>query len=77
MKRVEVFIGGVTYKSIGEAARAHGVIPSTAYSRIARGWGVIAAVTTFIQCRTGTLHAAMHADRVRAYNRKHKVQIAA
>ena len=46
MARVEIIIDGRCFKSIAEAARYHGVLPSTAYSRIRRGWNVVEAVTT-------------------------------
>lgn len=77
MERIEVQIGGKCYSSISEAARAHAVIPSTAFSRIKRGWSIEAAVTLPIQCRVGTLYNLMHAGRVMEYNKKHRKKIVA
>lgn len=75
MKRVEVRIGLVRYNSIGEAARENGIIPATAYSRLNRGWTVEEAVTAPTQLRLGSLAALVHPERVKVYNRTHKVQI--
>lgn len=59
-KGIKVEVNGVEFPSITKAAEYHKVIPSTAFSRLRRGWTVQAAVTRPIQCRIGSLGYHMH-----------------